>query len=81
MTPHALHTQVFTTSMSRPAGPLKAQQLLHVRVVLLSSTIRTHLPACWPLYCSCALSIPHPASSTDFAIRVFASFRLLTSPI
>jgi hypothetical protein len=81
VSPHALHTQVLTTSMSRPAGPVKALQLLHVRVVFLSLTMSTHLPACWPLYCNCVLSIPQPASNTDLAIRVFASFTLLTSPI
>src|ERR1700722_14860259 len=81
VTPHALHTQVLTTSMSRPVGPVRALQLLHVRVESLSLTMITLLPACWPLYCNCALSMPQPASSTDLAIRVFASFRLLTSPI
>ena len=34
----------------------------------------------WPLYCSCLLSRPQPESNTDFAIRVRASFTLLTSP-
>jgi len=41
----------------------------------------TLLPAYSPLYCNCVLSMPQPASNTDVAIRVFASFRLLTSPI
>ena len=81
VTPHALHTQVLTTSMSKPVGPERALQLLHVRVESLSVTMITLLPACWPLYCNCVLSMPQPASSTDLAIRVFASFRLLTSPI
>jgi hypothetical protein len=67
--------------MSRPEGPVWAPQLLHVRVVFRSLTIRTLLPACWPLYCNSVLSIPQPASSTDFAIRVFTSLRLLTSPM
>jgi hypothetical protein len=49
-------------------------------VVFLSLTICTDLPVCSPLYSSIRLSIPHPLSSTDFAIRVFASFKLLTSP-
>src|SRR5471032_1281457 len=78
VSPHALHTQLLTTSMSRPVGPVRALQLLHVRVVFLSLTMKTLLPACWPLYCNCAFSIPQPASNTDFAIQVFASFRPLT---
>ena len=80
VSPHPLHIHVLTASMSRPAGPVRAPQLLHACVVYLSLTIRTHLPACWPLYCSCALSMPQPESSTDFAIRVLASFGALTSP-
>ena len=39
VTPHALHTHVLTASMSRPVGPVRALQLLHVRVVFLSLTI------------------------------------------
>ena len=81
VTPHALHTHVLTASMSIPAGPVRALQSLHSRVVFLSLTIDTRLPACWPLYRSCVLSIPQPASSTDLAIRVFTSFLLLTSPM
>src|SRR5882724_3743447 len=49
VTPHARHTHVLTTSMSIPAGPVRALQSLHVRVVSLSLTMDTHLPACWPL--------------------------------
>src|ERR1700704_5976680 len=67
--------------MSRPAGPVKDPQPLHVRVVFLSLTMDTHLPACWPLYSTCVLRMPQPASSTDLAIRVFTSFLLLTSPM
>jgi hypothetical protein len=66
--------------MSRPVGPVRDPQLLQVRVVFRSLTIRTLLPACWPLYCSCLLSMPQPASSTDLAIRVFTGRVLLTSP-
>src|SRR5229473_2669661 len=36
VTPHALHTHVLTASMSIPAGPVRALQSLHVRVVSLS---------------------------------------------
>ena len=58
VTPHAPHTHVLTSSMSIPAGPVRALQSLHSRVVFLSLTIDTRLPACWPLYSSCVLSIP-----------------------
>ena len=78
---HPLHTHAFTASMSKPTGPVRALQLLHVCVVYLSLTIRTHLPAIWPLNCNCALSIPQPESRTDLAIRVLTSLRLLTSPM
>jgi hypothetical protein len=40
------------------------------RLVYLSQATDTDLPACSPLYRSICLSIPHPLSSTDFAIRV-----------
>ena len=43
--PHPLHTQALTASMSKPVGPVRALQLLHARVVFLSLTITTHLPA------------------------------------
>ena len=66
--------------MSKPVGPVRAPQSLHARVVFLSETIITHLPAAWPLYDSCVFSSPHPASKTDLAIRVLASLRLLISP-
>src|ERR1700690_67983 len=79
--PHTRQTQVLTESMSRPLGPVKDRQLLHVLVVFDSLTMNTPLPACWLLYCSCVFSIPQPASSTDLAIGVFTSLRLLTSPI
>src|ERR1700736_1290971 len=81
VSPHARHTHVLTPSPFTPAGPVRAPHDDQVRLVYLSPTIDTHLPACWPLYCSCVLSMPQPASSTDFAIRVFTSFRLLTSPM
>ena len=45
VTPHALHTQVLTTSMSKPVGPERALQLLHVRVESLSVTMITLLLA------------------------------------
>ncbi len=67
--------------MSSPVGPVRDLQLLQVRVVFRSLTTRTLLPACWPLYCNSVLSMPQPASRTDFAIRVFTSLVLLTSPI
>ena len=78
--PHSAHTHRLTTSMPRPEGPVRAPHLLHAREVFLSLTTLTLLPACLPLYCSCVLNIPQPASSTDLAIRVLASFGLLTSP-
>jgi hypothetical protein len=61
-------------------GPNKAPQTLHARVVFLSLTTTTDLPACSPLYCNIRLSVAQLLSSTDFAIRVRTSFWLLTSP-
>src|SRR5580700_3359385 len=78
--PHSEHSHCLTASMSIPVGPDKAPQKLHGRVVFRSLTTATDLPAYSPLYCNIRLSMPQPLSSTDFAIRVFASFRLLTSP-
>jgi hypothetical protein len=66
--------------MLAPVGPLRDPHLLQARVVFLSETTFTDLPACSPLYNSICLSSPQPQSNTDFPIRVFASFRLLTSP-
>jgi hypothetical protein len=51
-----------------------------VTLVFLSLTTSKLLAACWLLYSRKVLSIPQPESSTDFAIRVLASLRLLTSP-
>jgi hypothetical protein len=45
VTPHALHTQTLTTSMSKPVGPVRALQSLHVRVESLSLTMITLLLA------------------------------------
>jgi hypothetical protein len=53
---------------------------LHARVVFLSLTTVTDRSACSPLYANIRLSMPHPSSNTDFAIRVFTSAVLLTSP-
>src|SRR3984957_10742157 len=78
--PHSEHSQCLTESMSLPLGPSKAPQKLHARVVFLSLTTSTDLPACSPLYCRNRLSMDQPLSSTDFAIRVLTSFWLLTSP-
>ena len=49
MPPHAPHTHVLTSSMSRPLGPVKARQLLHARVVFFSLTMIMLLPACSPV--------------------------------
>jgi hypothetical protein len=66
--------------MSVPVGPVGDPQTLQARVVFLSLTTLTVLPACSPLYCSIRLSVPQPASNTDLDIRVLISFWLLTSP-
>ena len=66
--------------MSVPLGPNKAPQTLHARVVFLSLTTSTDLPAYSPLYRNIRLSMHQPLSRTDFAIRVRTSFWLLTSP-
>src|ERR1700750_3353092 len=79
--PQCAHSQCLTASCLRPLGPLRAPQLEQAREVFLSLTTWTVLPAHSPLYCRNRLSMPQPESRTDFAIRVFASFRLLTSPI
>jgi hypothetical protein len=78
--PQCAHSQRLTASCLRPLGPLEAPQLEQLREVFLSLTICTVLPAHSPLYCKNRLSRPQPESNTDFAIRVFARFRLLTSP-
>src|ERR1700722_11600078 len=79
--PHSEHSQCLTTSPSLPLGPNKAPQKLQARVVFLSLTTSTDLPAYSPLYCNIRLSIDQPLSRTDFAICVRTSFWLLTSPI
>jgi hypothetical protein len=63
-------TPNLTRGPSTPAGPVRAPHDEQARLVYWSPTIDTHLPACRPLYCSCVLSIPRPAPSTDLAIRV-----------
>src|SRR4051794_31911646 len=78
--PQCAHSQRLTASCLRPLGPLRAPQLEQLREVFRSLTTWTVLPAHSPLYCKNRLSVPQPESNTDFAIRVFASFRLLTSP-
>jgi hypothetical protein len=55
VSPHARHTHVLTPSPFTPAGPVRAPHDEQARLVYCSLTINTHLPACWPLYCSCAL--------------------------
>src|SRR5579863_10703145 len=52
-TPHRTQTHILTTSCLRPLGPVREPQLEHARVVFLSLTTLTRLPACWSLYCSC----------------------------
>jgi hypothetical protein len=79
-TPHRTHTHVLTASCLRPLGPVREPQLLHARVVFLSLTTLTDLPAYSLLYNSICLSMPQPLSSTAVAMVVLASFRLLTSP-
>src|SRR2546430_7248377 len=79
-TPHAEQHHRLTTSCLGPLGPFRHPQLEQARVVNRSLTMTTDLPACSPLYCNICLSIPHPLSRTAFAMRVFTSRGLLTSP-
>jgi hypothetical protein len=51
-----------------------------VTLVFLSLTTSNVLAAWWLLYSRKFLNIPRPESSTDVAILVLASLRLLTSP-
>src|ERR1700728_4159991 len=78
--PQLLHTQNLTVNPLIPRGPVRARQGKQVTVVFLSLVTSNVLPACWLLYCRKPLSMPQPESSTDLAIRVRMSFRLLTSP-
>src|SRR5437879_12295448 len=78
--PQAEQHHRLTASCLGPLGPLRHPQLEQARVVNRSFTMTTDLPACSPLYCSICLSIPQPLSRTAFAIRVFTSRGLLTSP-
>ena len=78
--PQCAHSHRLTASCLGPLGPVRDPQLEQPRVVFRSLTTCTDLPAFSPLYRSICLSMPQPLSSTDFAIRVFANFRLLTSP-
>jgi len=78
--PHSLHTQDLTVSPLTPRGPLRAPQAEQVTLVFRSLTTSKLLAACLALYSRNLLSIPQPESSTDFAIRVRTSLRLLTSP-
>ncbi len=80
VSPHPLHTHTLTARQPTPAGPVRAPQLLHSRVVWCSLTMMKRLPACWLFACSCALSRPQPESNTAFAMRVLANWVLLTSP-
>jgi len=49
-------------------------------LVFLSLVTSKLLAACSHLYAKKPLSIPQPEYSTDLAIRVWTSFRVLTSP-
>jgi len=51
-----------------------------VTLVYLSFVTSKLLAAYAHLYAKKPLSMPQPESNTDFAIRVWTSFRLLTSP-
>jgi hypothetical protein len=66
--PHSRHVHRFTRHSLTPWGPLSDPPDEQVRRVFVSLTTGTLLPVCWPLYCRRVLSIPHPQSSTDFAI-------------
>src|ERR1700686_3225178 len=78
--PQSLHTHDLTINPLSPRGPLSAPQVEQVTLVFLSLTSSNVLAACWLLYSKKLLSSPQPESSTHFAIRVLASFTLLTSP-
>src|ERR1700683_1633610 len=78
--PQSLHIHDLTINPLTPRGPLRAPQAEQVTLVFLSITTSNVLAACWLLYSRKVLSLPQPESNTDFAIRVRASLRLLTSP-
>ena len=47
--PHAEQTHCLTSQLNSPAGPVRAWQLLHLRVEFFSDTFSTTLPARWPI--------------------------------
>src|SRR3984885_12882751 len=78
--PQLPHTQNLTINPLTPRGPVRAPQAEQVTLVFLSLATSNVLAACWLLYSRKPLSMPQLESSTDLAIRVLTSCRLLTSP-
>jgi hypothetical protein len=64
--PHSLHIHDLTINPFTPCGPLAQPHEEQVTLVYFSLTTETLLPACWPLYCSCVLSMPQPLSKNGF---------------
>src|SRR5215471_6732134 len=74
------HSQCLICKPAIPLGPLSARHSEQVAEVNRSSTSIKHAWCLLALSASMFLSIDHPASRTDFAIRVLASLAELTLP-
>src|SRR5690554_7886317 len=81
-TPHSPHAHALTPRSAIPFGLSLgcAPQFEQVWVVYASFTSLKTVPACSHLYSSIVFNWCQPASRTDLAILVFASFEALTLP-
>lgn len=80
-TPHIAHRHALIPRPATPFGPVRLRQHEQVWVEYASSTSSNHTPASSHLYDSMVRNALQPASSTLFAMLVFARLDAFTSPM